>query len=228
MPVTTQPPFGDTSEAEEMYLITVAMAVEAGHEGPTPVRVLAEELGVSRVSANEMVKKLENRGFVTYAPYKGVELTDQGAAIARQVLRRRRLWSVFLAERLGMSPADADEVACEFEHVTPASVVHRLAEYLGDPAVGPEGRPIPSDDDTRPSSIERRLSELSVGQRARVLRADLGSAGHSFLVEQGIAEGAEVTLLAVGDDHACLVATPDGEAHLAARFADSVVVTPLP
>ena len=154
--------------------------------------------------------------------------TDDGAAIARQVLRRRRLWSVFLAEHLGMSPADADEVACEFEHVTPASVVHRLADYLGDPAVGPGGRPIPGDDDTRPSSVERRLSELSVGQRARVLRADLGSAGHSFLVEQGIAEGAEVTLLAVGDDHACLVATGAGEAHLAARFADSVVVTPLP
>ena len=82
MPVTTQPPFGETSEAEEMYLITVAMAVEAGHEGPTPVRVLAEELGVSRVSANEMTKKLVSRGFIEYEPYRGVTLNPSGSSIA--------------------------------------------------------------------------------------------------------------------------------------------------
>lgn len=219
----------DTTEAEEMYLITVAMAVEAGHEGPTPVRLLADELAVSRVSANEMVKKLEGRGFITYEPYKGVELTETGAAIARQVLRRRRLWSLFLAEHLGLSPVDADAVACEFEHVTPPEVSRRLYHFLGDPSVGPEGKPIPDDDDGDggPNVYERRLSELSVGERGRVIRAEIGSAAHSFLVEQGVAEGAEVTLLAVGDDHACLVATADGEAHLAASVAEAVIVTPL-
>ena len=82
-----------TTEAEQMYLITIAMAAEDGHDGPVPVPRLAESLEVSRVSANEMIKKLADRGFVAYTPYKGAELTEAGSAIARTVLRRRRLWA---------------------------------------------------------------------------------------------------------------------------------------
>ncbi|MCP4226088.1 MAG: metal-dependent transcriptional regulator, partial [Actinomycetia bacterium] len=72
-----------TSESEQMYLITIAMAAEEGHEGPVPVPRLAQALEVSRVSANEMVKKLAERGLVAYTPYKGADLTAEGAVIAR-------------------------------------------------------------------------------------------------------------------------------------------------
>ena len=127
-----------------MYLITIAMAVEDGHEGPVPLPYLGKEMDVSRVSANEMVKKLVEKGFVTYTPYKGVALTDVGMRIANDVLRRRRLWAVFLSEHLGLTAGAADTVACEFEHITPSEVAQRLSHFLGDPTVGPGGKPIPS------------------------------------------------------------------------------------
>ena len=92
--------------------------------------------------------------------------------------------------------------------------------------MGPAGKPIPAGDGGQ-SVVERRLSELAVGEKGRVVRADIGSAAHSFLAEEGLDEGVVVTLLAVGDDHACLVESEIGQAHLAPALADAIVVSPL-
>ncbi len=133
----------DTTEAEEMYLITVARAIEDGVEPPVPVSVIASELDVSVVSVNQMIRKLESVGLVSYLPYKGVALTVEGRDRANVVLRNRRLWAVFLSEHLGLSADRADEVACEMEHVTPEEVAQRLSSFLGEPSIGPGGKPIP-------------------------------------------------------------------------------------
>lgn len=215
-----------TSESEQMYLITIAMAGEDGHEGPVPVPHLADELAVSRVSANEMVKKLADRGLVAYTPYKGAELTPQGSAIARTVLRRRRLWALFLAEHLGLTPAAADAVACEFEHITPGEVAEQLFHFLGDPAVGPQGKPIPSGGDAPNARIPlHALSESLVGRSVAVVRIDGDPASHSFLEGQGIVPGAAVTVLAISDDGGCLLATGQAQVHVSGALARSVVVS---
>jgi len=137
MPVT------ETSEAEEMYLITVERAVERGEAEPVSTATIASELGVLSVSVNEMIKKMADRGLVRYEPYKGVSLTSDGREIASRVLRRRRLWGVFLSERLGVDPERADDIACDLEHVTPDDVADQLSAYLGRPARGPRGFAIP-------------------------------------------------------------------------------------
>lgn len=133
-----------TTEAEEMYLITVEQAVERGVSEPVSASVIASELEVSPVSANEMIKKLAERELLTYEPYKGVSLTAEGKEIAACILRRRRLWGVFLSERLGVDSTRADEIACDLEHITPDEVADLLSEYLGHPEEGPKGTPIPA------------------------------------------------------------------------------------
>ena len=120
----------NTSESEEMYLITVARAAEDGRTGPVPVAMLAEHLGVSVASTNEMVRKLAARDLLTYEPYRGVELTPLGARVSERVLRTRRLWSTFLANHLGLSPTEADDQACLLEHVTMPEATERLAAAL--------------------------------------------------------------------------------------------------
>ncbi len=214
-----------TSESEEMYLITIAMAVEDGHDGPVPVSHLARELDVSRVSANEMVKKLAARGLIDYTPYKGVSLAGSGEGIARSVLRRRRLWSVFLSEQLGLTPAAADAVACEFEHVTPADVAQRLSEFLGDPQVGPAGKPIPAAvSDAHPEPHGALIADVEVGVNAEVLNVGGSRADVAFLHAEGIAPGQTVTLSAVAADGSCLVVTGSGRVHLTADVANLVRV----
>lgn len=214
-----------TSESEEMYLITIAMAMEDGQEPPIPVPHLAEALGVSRVSANEMVKKLDARGLVAYVPYKGAALQPEGELIARRILRRRRLWSLFLASRLGLSPQAADGVACEFEHVTPADVAHRLAEFLGDPKLGPEGKPIPAAaGDPVVQAEALRLRELAVGASGEVVRLDADAADRAFLHDHGLVPGVIVTVLAGAEDGGVLVSTGAGRLNLSREIADLVGV----
>ncbi|MBT8166112.1 MAG: metal-dependent transcriptional regulator [Acidimicrobiia bacterium] len=217
---------GSTTESEQMYLITIAMAAEDGHKGPVPVPALAEALDVSRVSANEMVKKLAERGLVAYTPYKGAELTQQGEGIARTVLRRRRLWALFLADHLGLTPAAADAVACEFEHITPVEVAEQLSHFLGDPRVGPQGKPIPSDGEVAQAVIGlHALAESLVGRSVEVVRVDADPASHSFLEGQGIAPGAAVTVLALSDDGGCLLDTSTGHVHVSAGLAATIAVS---
>ncbi len=218
---------GATSESEEMYLITIAMAVEDGQQAPIPVPQLADALAVSRVSANEMVKKLDARGLIEYVPYKGAVLRPEGELIAKRILRRRRLWSVFLAEQLGLTPQAADAVACEFEHVTPADVAQRLSEFLGDPKVGPQGKPIPLPVDhpgERASVLP--LRELGAGARGEVVRLGGEGTDRAFLANHGLLPGVSVTMLAVADDGDVLIATETGRLNLSRSIAELVGVVP--
>jgi len=214
-----------TSESEEMYLIHVAMAGEEGVEGPVGLSRLAEMLSVSPVSTNQMVKKLAARGLVDYLPYKGVELTVPGREIADQILRGRRLWALFLAEQLGLSPARADAIACDLEHITPPDLADRLAQLLGDPTRGPQGRPIPHPGHPAPPGGSMVLSELPVGRAGTVIRVDGSPAIRSFLAGEGLVPGAGVKLLAVGKDGDCLIQVDSTEVHLAGPPAGNVLVS---
>ncbi len=213
-----------TSEAEEMYLITVARAIEDGQGPPVPVSRIAGVLEVSSVSANQMIKKLEANGLVTYTPYKGVTLTDTGDELANSVLRSRRLWGRFLADHLGLTPAKADEVACEMEHVTPDMVANRLASFLGDPTTGPTGKPIPGSLATPPTATTS-LADIAVGESATV--ESTGRDHTTFLRSQGIDDGAEITVLGFGVDGSALVQGPTGTMHLAADVAANIFVARL-
>jgi DtxR family Mn-dependent transcriptional regulator len=213
-----------TSEAEEMYLITVARAIEDGQGPPVPVSRIAGVLEVSSVSANQMIKKLEANGLVTYAPYKGVTLTNAGDELANSVLRSRRLWGRFLADHLGLTPAKADEVACEMEHVTPDMVANRLASFLGDPTTGPTGKPIPGGLATPPTTTTS-LADIAVGESATVVSA--GRDHTTFLRSQGIDDGTEITVLGFGVDGSALVQGPTGTMHLSVDVAANIFVARL-
>ncbi len=213
------------SESAEMYLLRIAL-LSQGDE-PVPISQLAETLGVSPISANQMCRKLEDRGMVNYQPYKGVTLTLQGEAIALRVLRKRRLWEVFLSEKLGMDPKLAEDVACRFEHVTPEELAERLADYLGHPALSPQRQPIPPRFGSAPSQVVRPLTSLGVGERARVVNVLADDALKAFLHMQHISSGAEVRPLAVAGDRAMLLEV-DGQ-HITLEFdvAEKIDISPL-
>jgi Mn-dependent DtxR family transcriptional regulator len=71
------------SESEEMYLITIARLVEQGVEDPVAISPLAEALSILPVSANQMVHKLAEEGWLEYLP-SGKQTIRRGA------IRRRR------------------------------------------------------------------------------------------------------------------------------------------
>jgi DtxR family Mn-dependent transcriptional regulator len=207
------------TEAEEMYLITIARAIEDGATPPIAVSEIAKDLDVTPVAANQMVKKLELAGHVDYTPYKGVALTESGTTLASTVLRNRRLWGLFLSDHLGLTPEHADEVACEMEHITPDVVAVRLAEFLGSPAFGPTGKPIPSvgwRSDTFP------LNEVAAGMTVEIV--DVASPFDAFLESQGAPRGTTVSVMASAPDGTVVLDTPGGPLQLAPEAAESIVV----
>lgn len=221
--VTALPELSSTTESEQMYLITVARAVEGGATGPVPISKIASALGVSVPSANEMVRKLDSRGLLLYEPYRGVLLSHVGQRVADQVLRTRRLWATFLAEHLGFSPADADDQACHLEHATSAEAAERLAAFLGNPEAGPLGRPIP-----QAKGLEQRpptvcLIDLPVGEVAEIISIAAAERTAEFLAAEGLAVGSRVTVVAAGNSGVLLEADT-GDVHLSPRLAASIHV----
>ncbi len=213
-----------TSEAEEMYLITVAVAGEDGLKGPMPLASLAEALEVSPVSTNQMVRKLAERGLVTYHPYRGVLLTAAGRAVSNRVLRGRRLWASFLVEHLAFSPTRADDLACRLEHVTPPDAADRLGHFLGDPTTCPLGRHIPPGAAEEEIEGTTSLLDLVAGASAEVVTVEAEPAVRSFLEREGIRPGAFVRVEARGEADSVLVSTAHGQVHLGGEAARRVSV----
>jgi len=212
------------SESEEMYLVTVAMLEEAGAQKPIRVSVLAKELSIQPVSANQMIRRLEESGLVTYAPYKGVTLTDEGKHIALRVLRHRRLWEVFLVGKLNISLDTARELACQMEHIAPAEVMSQLALYLGQPAFNPEGKLIPYNGSEHDMNLDVQLSKLKAGDQGIVSRIEADEATRSFLEKEGVIPGATLSLKGVGGDGNLLVEANHTTVYLTAHVAETIWV----
>lgn len=215
------------SESEEMYLITIAKLGERGVEGPVPVAMLAEELAVLPVSANQMIHKLENDGAVEYVPYKGVSLQPEGRRLAERTLRKRRLWELFLVERLGLAFEEADRLACRMEHISSGEVTEQLAEYLGHPQYSSQGAPIPAAE--RHGSGEeqapgRPLSEAEPGREYRVVQITDATL-KDYLGMQSVTEGGRVSLLATSSQGLVMLAVGETYLNVVSEMAEQIRVT---
>jgi len=211
------------SRAVQEYLVAIARL--RAEDAPVPLSLLAKELGISPVSANEMCRKLQDQGLTVYQPYKGVTLTPKGNEHALYVLRRHRLWEVFLVDHLGMGMEDAHVAACGLEHETSAQVASHLDRFLKQPALNPEGEPIPPG---RNGAIRERsiaLISLQVGQSGMIAKVALPADTAAYFATHLIRPGSTVTLLALGAS-SLLVATSSGETAIERSLAERIQVVP--
>jgi len=190
------------SESVQMYLVDVLRLSSEGQ--PVPLAQLAAALQISPVSANQMCRRLQDDGLLTYLPYKGVTITPAGEALAARVLRRHRLWEVFLVERLQMRWEQAHETACRLEHATPDEVIERLDSFLNHPRVNPRGAPIPPGPGAPPSSPTHPLSEMQPGQSGVFVGCAADATSCEFLASVGLRPGVSILLLAVSPER-CLL-----------------------
>jgi len=128
------------------------------------VQKLARHLGVTAASALGMVRKLQAQKMVTYRRSKGIELTRNGERTAIEIIRRHRLWEVFLHDKLGYRWDEVHSIAEELEHVSIEGLADRLAMFLGDPLYDPHGDPIPQHDGTLPPQPSQSLAEQLPGR----------------------------------------------------------------
>lgn len=130
------------SEQVENYLKNIYQLQEKG--GKVSTSSLSARLQISAPSVTEMIKKLAESGILTYTPYKGVELTSEGKKRALRVVRRHRLWELFLLKVLHYPWHEIHEEADRLEHITSEKLEQRLDEALGHPRKDPHGDAIPT------------------------------------------------------------------------------------
>lgn len=211
----------------EMYLKAM---LEMSDREPATVGRLAERLGVTPVSANEMVRKLGEHGLAKHTPYKGVALTEKGREVACSVMRRQRLWEVFLFDHLKIEWAKIYELACSLEHATAPEVTDALADFLGDPKTCPRGNPIPAADGSFAPLVGIPLSEATVGDAFRVVAVNATATDVlKYLQERKILPGSEITVLDAAPLQGPLTIKVGGrEVALGLQLADFVLVRPQP
>ncbi len=132
---------------------------------------LAAKLEISNAAISEMSKKLYDLGLISYEKYKGVELTKEGKRIALKILRRHRLWELFMIKVLNLNWEEVHDEAEKLEHHPSDFLIDKIDEYLGFPEFDPHGAPIPSKDGVLPEMPKLiPLNNCEIGRKYQVLR----------------------------------------------------------
>lgn len=135
---------------------------------PATTSKLAERLELSPSSVSEMLKQLEQKGFVKYAE-KGVVLTEKGELAAKKVIRKHRLSERLLTDILGFKWDEVHDEACRLEHDISHEVEERIAKTLGNPKTCPHGYPIPDKEGQVRQENAVKLSELKENEKGVIV-----------------------------------------------------------
>lgn len=135
---------------------------------PVQTNAIAERIQTKAASVTDMLKKLSEKELVDYVKYQGVTLTEKGKLTAISIVRKHRLWEVFLVEKLNFKWDEVHEVAEELEHIKSTLLVERLDEFLEFPKVDPHGDPIPDKHGNFADLSFVKLSKLKVGDKGTI------------------------------------------------------------
>lgn len=183
------------TESEENYIKAL---YHLGGDQPVSNGDLASRMGAKGSSVTQATKRLEAKGLVSVLPYRGVQLTTDGVQLALGILRKHRLWEVFLVEKLGFGWEEVHDIAEQLEHVQSPELADRLSAYLGSPKVDPHGDPIPLGDGSLPDDQTRPVSQCAPGNVVRVKRVeDAGLDFFKLLQAQKIELGNQYEVLSV-------------------------------
>ncbi|HFM8299204.1 TPA: metal-dependent transcriptional regulator [Enterococcus faecium] len=131
---------------------------------------IVSSLDVSAASVSEMISKLVKEELVEHSPYQGVQLTASGLQKASSLIRKHRLWEVFLVEHLDYSWNEVHDDAEVLEHVTSEHLADHLENYLKHPEHCPHGGSIPKKEEVVHEERRQTLESYPVGTKVRIAR----------------------------------------------------------
>lgn len=147
------------SFTEENYLKAI-YHLSTGNSSVVSTNQIAEMTNTKAASVTDMLKKLADKKLINYIRYQGVTLTETGKKAAVNIVRKHRLWEVFLVEKLGFKWDEVHDIAEELEHINSESLINRLDDFLGNPAADPHGDPIPDRTGTIHQKKLVRISDM--------------------------------------------------------------------
>jgi len=131
------------TETEENYIKAIFKITEK-NQGAANTNAIAKHMQTSPASVTDMLRRLSEKEYFHYEKYKGVYLTSKGIQMATNLVRKHRLWEVFLVDKLNFKWDEVHDIAEQLEHVDSDELITRLDKFLGNPKYDPHGDPIPN------------------------------------------------------------------------------------
>lgn len=157
------------SATEEDYLKAIYKIAEMQTADDfVNTNAIAARMNTRAASVTDMMKRLAEKQLLIYQKYKGVQLSEQGNALARSLVRKHRLWEVFLVDKLGYSWDAVHDIAEQMEHIHSDDLTDRLDDFLGRPTHDPHGDPIPDRHGKWQASNAQLLADLPIDSHCKV------------------------------------------------------------
>lgn len=211
--------------SKEDYLSVIYKNLDS--EGKIKASLIAEKLEISNAAVTDMIKKLSRDGHTKYQKYKGIQLTESGKNYAKNMVRRHRIWEVFLYQVVGLPWDKVHDEAHNLEHSSSDELINKMEEMLDFPEYDPHGDPIPGKDGTLPKPRKAvPLTLLKEKQKAKVLRVnDFDNGFLKYISKIGIELNKEIIIKDILDfDHSMLVIIDGKEINLSGTIAANIFV----
>lgn len=194
----------------EDFLKNVFLLINLG--GKATTSRLSKRLMVSNAAITDMSRKLAAQGLINYEKYRAITLTDDGEKIALSVIRRHRLWELFLNKVLDVPWEKVHDEAEKLEHQTSDYLINEIDEYLGFPEVDPHGDPIPDKSGNLQSQDLVRLTDVKLPSNLILRRiVEHTSETMHFLNTNGIELNQEMALKTINPESKAVLISLNGK-----------------
>jgi DtxR family Mn-dependent transcriptional regulator len=164
--------------AEQEYLKQIYLYTSKKEE-KIHTKELAEMAGTKPASVSAMIKRLAAKNLIIYKKYQGCSLSAKGLKDALQIIRRSRLWELFLVEKMGMDWKEVYPIASQLQGISSKELINKIELFLGHPTYDPHGEVIPDTNGKLPATDFIEVYDLKINQPAIVF--GYRDTGKSFL-----------------------------------------------
>lgn len=209
--------------SEENYLKAI-YHLEIDTDKGVSTNAIAEKLETKASSVTDMIKKLSEKELIVYKKYQGVTLTSFGKKTAVNIVRKHRLWEVFLVKKLNFSWDEVHDIAEQLEHIKSSKLIQQLDSYLGFPTHDPHGDPIPDKEGNLKVIDKRLLSTMLKNERGICVGVNDSSSDFlKFLDKKGITLGKLITVLDKEDfDDSLLIQIDQKKLSISNKIANNL------
>ena len=196
-------------------------------DGKIKSNLIAERLDISGAAVTDMLNKLSKSGFVDYRKYKDIKLTKDGENYARNMVRRHRIWEVFLQQVVGVPWDKVHDEAENLEHSSSDDLINRLEEMLNFPEFDPHGEPIPDKNGKLPEQNKGvPLSSVQPGSKVKVIRVnDFDSSFLNYITKIGIELNTEIEVKDILEfDKSMFISIDGNKTNISNKLAANIFV----
>lgn len=213
------------SHSEENYLKAI-YHLSLIEDSGVSTNAIAQKMNTKASSVTDMIKKLSEKELIDYQKYQGVTLTSDGKMRAKMVIRKHRLWEVFLVEKLDFSWDEVHNVAEELEHIKSEKLINKLDAFLGFPKEDPHGDPIPNANGEIFISEKFLLNEMEASQICICVGVkDTSSEFLQYLDRQNIALGKIIIVKSKESfDNSMVIEVNNNEIMISNKIANNILV----